>query len=308
MWCAGLAGLALIGCMSAAADHERLGDHAYREGRFLAAVAEYRAALRSGAGAPVWAKLGSAALQERQLATAIEAFSALQKADPDRATEAAIGLERVAQLADRSGGAVGGTSQGTYLAGAVRALRAVAPGRPLGRWALSTGAALDPTEALEALPAALASATAGRTVDSLLVAYGEAQRVTTACEAATRTFRTVLRRTRLVPLRNTAASGLGSCALRLGLDALGGNQADVAEHWFEAALGAVPGSDAGWRAEIGLGDARLAQGDVLGAALAYQSVLAARALPDSLRGLATEKLNALAAPPAAPASTPGARR
>lgn len=287
-----MVGAGLLGCVSAAADHERLGDHAYREGRFLAAAAEYRAAIRSGASAPAWAKLGSAALQERQLGTAIEAFTALQEADPDRATEAAIGLERVAQLADRSAG-----SEVIYLAGAVRAIRAVAPGRPLGRWALTSGAELDPTEALEAIPAALASATGARTVDSLLVAYGEAQRITTACEAATRTFRTVLRRSQVVPLRNTAAVGLGSCALRLGLDALGGNQAEVAEQWFESAIDAMPASEAGWRAEIGLGDARLIQGDVLGAVLAYQSVLSAPALPDSLRGMATDKLNALSRVP-----------
>ena len=281
-------GLGLGACVSAAADHERLGDIAYREGRFLAAVAEYRAALGSGAGANAWAKLGNAALNERRLDAAIEAFAALKAADPSRATEAAIGLERVAQIAER-----GGPPQVANLAGAVRAIRTAAPGRPLGRWALTRGTELGPAEALAALPGALASASGGRTVDSLLVLLGEAQQVTTACEAATRTFRIVLRRSRVAARRDAAASGLGGCALRLGLDALGGQQAETAERWFESAIAAVPASPAGWRAEIGLGDARLAQGDFLGAAQAYQSVLSVPAAPDSLRGLAAGKLNAL---------------
>lgn len=288
----GLALLLLAGCSVAAADHERLGDRAYREGRFPGAVAEYRAAAR-GAGRPrVWAKLGNAALQSRDLGIAIDAFTALAVADPGRSAEAAIGLERAAHLAER-----GGRAELGHLAGAVRALRTVAPGRPLGRFALAPTIDLPPGEALGALPAALASAVDARTVDTLLVAYGTAQWVTTACEAATRTFQTVLRRTRDLGLRASASGGVGACALRLGLDALAAEKATIAERWFEAALGAAPTTPSGWRAAIGLGDARLDQGDVLGAALAYQGVLSATGVPDSLTKLATEKLNALGAPP-----------
>jgi len=283
----------LGGCSAAAADHERLGDRAYAEGRFVPAVAEYQAAAK-GRGAPrVYAKLGSAALHSHELATAIDAFASLSATDPSRAAEAATGLEHAAELAERGGAAELGN-----LAIAVRALRAVAPGRPLGRFALAPMATLDPGEAVGALPAALASATDARAVDSLLVAYGEAQRVTTACDAATRTFAVVLRRARDAGLRATASSGTGSCALRLGLDALAGSQTEVAERWFQAAVAATPGVPTGWRASIGLGDARLNQGDPLGAALAYQSVLSAGAgVPDSLRKLATDKLNALGGPP-----------
>jgi hypothetical protein len=64
-------------------------------------------------------------------------------------------------------------------------------------------------------------------------------------------------------------------------------------------------SPAGWRAAIGLGDARLGQGDVLGAAMAYQRVLSATGVPDSLMKLAAGKLNALGAPPP---SAPEGRR
>jgi tetratricopeptide (TPR) repeat protein len=287
-----LLGALLGACSPAAADHERLGDRAYREGRFVAALAEYRAAGRSRGGARLYAKVGSAALHARDLGTAIDAFATLKEADPSRAAEAASGLERAAYLATH-----GSAAELLYLPAAVRALRAVSPGRPLGRFGLAPMSSLQATEALGALPAALASATDSRSVDSLLVAYGEAQRVTTACEAATHTFGSVLRRARNAGLRATAAQGIGACALRLGLDALAGQQAEVAEHWFERAVSAAPATPFSWRAAIGLGDARMTQGDVLGAAIAYQSVLSASGVPDTLRKLATEKLNTLSGPP-----------
>lgn len=288
--------LALLagGCVTAAADHERLGDRAYREGRFADAVAEYRAAQKSGVRDRVWAKLGAAALHDRALALGIEAYVELATADPSRAAEAAAGLERVAHLAER-----GGSGDLIHLANAVRALRTVAPGRPLGRFALAPAAGLPAVEALGALPAALASASDSRIVDSLLVAYGKAQQLTTACETATRTLRAVLRRTRDAGLRASAAEGVGACALRLGLDALAAEQAAAAERWFEEAIATAAATPSGWRAQIGLGDARLSQGDVLGAAIAYQAVAGAAGVPDSLATLAEGKLNALggAAPP-----------
>jgi hypothetical protein len=286
--------LAVTACASAAADHERLGDHAYRDGDYTLAVAEYRAALRSGAGARVWAKLGNAALKDGKLGVAVESYTTLRVDDPSRATEAAIGLERVAEAAEK-----GGATEAIHLAAAVRALRAV-PGRPLGRWALTPRAELGPSEAAGALPAMLASATQRKVVDSLLLLYGEAQQATTACEAAIRTYRTVLRRTASTSQRTAAGAGLGACGLRLGLDALGTHQGELAEQWFESAAAAVPSSPTGWRAEIGLGDSRLLQGDVLGAALAYQSVLSVETLPDSLRTLARAKLDSLGASPDRP--------
>ncbi len=275
-------------CSTAAADHERLGDRAYREGRYSDALAEYKSAQKSGSQTRVWAKLGAAALHDHALGVAIEAFISLQTADGSRSAEAAAGLERVAHLAER-----GGSSELVHLADAVHAIRTVAPGRPLGRFALTPMSGLPAQEALGALPAALASASDSRGVDSLLVALGTAQRVTTACETATRTLQTALRRTRDAGLRATASEGVSACALRLGLDALGGEQAEAAEKWFESAIAAAPATPSGWRAQVGLGDARLSQGDVLGAAIAYQTVLSAVGVPDSLAKLATGKLNAL---------------
>jgi hypothetical protein len=73
----------------------------------------------------------------------------------------------------------------------------------------------------------------------------------------------------------------------------------VAERWFESAVSAAPATPFGWRASIGLGDARVKQGDVLGAAIAYQTVLSAASVPDSLNKLAADKLNALGGSPPA---------
>ena len=53
------------------------------------------------------------------------------------------------------------------------------------------------------------------------------------------------------------------------------------------------GTPRGWRAQIGRGDARLMQGDAIGASVAYQSVLAGASVPDSLRTMAAARLNDL---------------
>lgn len=295
-----LVAVLLAGCGLAAADHERLGDQAYAEGRYPEALSEYRAAERAGARPRVWAKLGAAALAARDFAAAVEAYSRLADEDPTRVTEAATGLERSALQAERGGAAGVGT-----IAAAVQALRVVAPGRPLGRFALPPARGLGRAEALGVLPAALASAGSARAVDSLLVAYGTAQRLTTACEDAARTFRTALRRVRDPELRITAQDGLMGCALQLGLDALAAQRGEQAERWFETVLVTRASSESGWRSRIGLGDARLLQGDVLGAAIAYQTVISATGVPDSLAQLASRRLNSLggaAAPPAADAA------
>ena len=198
--------LGLSGCASAAADHERLGDHAYRDGEFAVAIAEYRAALRSGASSQVWAKLGNTALRGGQLGLAVEAYTTLRVDDPSRATEAAIGLERVAEAAER-----GGAAEAIHLAAAVRALRST-PGRPLGRWALTPRAELGPSEAAGALPAMLASAAGRKVVDSAAASVWRSATGHDGLRGAVRTYRTVLRRS------TSAASaydcGCGSGGLR----------------------------------------------------------------------------------------------
>lgn len=291
-------GVALLllagGCTIAAADHERLGDQAFREGRWAKALGEYQTAQRSGVKTRVWAKAGAAALKAEDFAAAVDAYTELARQDPTRSAEAAVGLERVARGAERRSGSAS-------VARAVLALRGIAPGRPLGRLALATlAAAGEPSDAIGILPAALATAGSARGVDSLLLRLADAQRATVACDGAARSYRTLLRRTEDGRLRTAARSGLADCALLLGQDALGVSDGPGAEQWFDLVLGYETESLRGYRARIGLGDARILQGDALGAAVAYQTVVSAPGVPDSVRAVAVAKLNGLGAASAVP--------
>jgi hypothetical protein len=66
-----------------------------------------------------------------------------------------------------------------------------------------------------------------------------------------------------------------------------------AEQWFIEVTQADPSSPVGLRGRIGWGDARLQQGDVLGAAIVWQSVLSAAGLPDSLRRMTQDRISDL---------------
>lgn len=282
--------LLALGCRLPAADHERLGDEAYAAGRFPEALAEYQAAQRGSPRSRVWAKMGAAALHARNHGAAVTAYRSLADADPTRATEAAIGLERAIEGARRSQGDPATVTRG------VVALRSVSPSRALGQLGrYSIGAAdLDAQTVLRVMPTALASAGTKRDVDSLLMRYADAYRTTTACDAAARGYQSVLRRSDRRPLLSAARDGLAFCALQLGLDALAAQEGERAEYWFGAVLESEPGSDRGLRAQIGRGDALLLLGDALGASVAYQAVLGARSAPDSLRSMAAGRLNSLA--------------
>jgi tetratricopeptide (TPR) repeat protein len=290
-WLGGLAG-----CTVAAADHERLGDEAFRERSFAKALSEYQAAQQTGARSRVWAKIAAAAIEVEEYGAAIEAFDRLAQEDPTRAAEAAVGLERVAQLVER-----GGPSGYPTIATAIAALRRVAPTRPLGRLALvSMGAAVEPRDAVTLIPTAMATAGSPRAVDSLLLRLAEAQRITVACDGAASSYRTVLRRTDDPKIRSAARDGLADCALILGQDALSSRDDTAAESWFALVVQFEPETVRGWRANVGVGDARLLRGDALGAAVAYQAVLSAVGVPDSLREAAAAKLNSLGAAPPPP--------
>lgn len=282
--------LAALGC-GAAADHERLGDRYYREARWAEAVAEYQAAQRASPAPEVWAKAGAAALHGDDLLAAVEAFTRLGENDPSRLIEAVRGLERVARAARR-----GRDSSSPALTAAVVAIRRLAPDRPLGglaRAAEAQGTA-DREEELRLMPAALAGASGAQDVNRLLLRYGTGLRATTACEQAVTVFRMAIRREPGWAIRRPAGEGLGACALQLGLDALAADRAAFAEQWFLEVTQADPSSPVGLRARIGWGDARLRQGDLVGAAIVWQSVLGSPGLPDSLRQLAQGRISELA--------------
>lgn len=286
---------AVAGCGGAAADHDRLGDRHYREGRFVEALAEYRAAQRTTPRSEVWAKAGAAALRAGDLMAAVDAFERLGTEDPARGAEAARGLERAARL-----GMLRGQPGSAAVAAAVMAIRRLSPDRPLGRLAAGSrlgGAAR--RDAARMLPAAIAAAGGHEDVNRLLIEYANGLRATTACEAAVKIYRTALRRVGTSGLRRDAQAGLAACALQLGLDAMAAERLDAAEQWLAEAAAADSTEAAGVQARIAWGAARLSQGDVLGAAIAWQAVASMPSAPDSLRQVATARLNSLghAGPP-----------
>lgn len=281
--------LLALGCSGSAADHERLGDAAYAEGEYGTALEEYRAAARRDDGAKLWAKLASSALKSGDLREAVEAYSRVAAADRDRATEAARGLELVARSAER-------TREDVALREAVEALRRLQPERvsPRQTIALVRSGQLEPAEAAGIGPLALAAASDAQTVDQMLVMYGSALRQTTACADAADVFLVALRRSRESGIRQRAAEGVGGCGLQLGLEALLIGDPLVATRWFQRVLAIDSTSERSRRALVGLGDARVGQGDILGAAIAYQDAMRPGA-SDSMVAMAQERLARLGA-------------
>lgn len=284
---------------------ELAGDHAYGTRHFAEALRDYRAASTHASGGRLWAKLAAAALHARDLRAASDAYRRLAAEDPTRAQEAAEGLDAVARAA-------GQRRDVPALRDAVLGLRAIAPERSIARYALvlvrSAGASAPGTEALSLLPAALAAAPDAAIFDSLLTTYAAALQESAGCDQAAPAFRAALRRAREPAVRARAGSGLAGCALRLGLTALGAGQMGVAADWLSQAARVDSTSWVGRRALVALGDARVGQGDILGAAIAFQTVLDLRLPTDSLTRLAATRLRALGAPqpllaPSAPIDT-----
>jgi tetratricopeptide (TPR) repeat protein len=277
--------LFLLGCPSAAADHAKLGDQAVTENDFNVAVAEYRAGVQASPRPELLAKLGAAALRLKNYREAAEAYRRLGETDPSRAGEAATGLERVARAA---------ADAHDHLAGreALLGLQSIAPERPAGRIALTLAMSgrFTAGDALPLLPYALAGARSDATVDSLLHLYGNALRETTACEDAVRIYQTLLRRS---GPGSPAADGLAECAVRLGMDAEALGQPEIAERWFRSALKADSLTDLGRQALMGLGYARLSQGDSLSAAVVFRTAVERWGSADSLGQGANQRLNAL---------------
>jgi hypothetical protein len=282
--------LLLLAC-GAAADHERLGDRHFRASKWAEAQSEYEAAVRGTFTPEVWAKLGDAAHRAGDLAMAVTAYERLSEADASRTAEAARGLERVSRTALRAG-----PTGDPALTAAVVALRRIAPERPLGRLAGAAEAqgTADRVEELSLMPSALASADASSEVNTLLLRWAASLRATTACEEAVSVYRMAVRRNPGLEMRKQAGEGLASCALQLGLDAFAADRASVAEQWFVEATQADPSSPAGVRARLGWGDAREAQGDLMGAAIVWQTVVGTPGAPDSLKAQARERISRLA--------------
>jgi tetratricopeptide (TPR) repeat protein len=283
--------LVMPSCTRSAANHEELGDRAYAAGSYADALAEYQLGRRSNAGsATLLAKVGAAALHAEDFELAAEAYRALGRRDRSRAEEAADGLDRVARAAL-------GANDRTALASALTGLREVAPRRPLGRYvvlaALDAVDRGDTAEAKALLPVAAASASDVARADSLLFVYGRALVRVRDCSNAVRVFEGVIRRQRAVAVVESAREGLGLCALVEGQMALEQGRPADAEGWFRRATAPGASPDVARAAFLGLGDVRMAQGDIAGAMESYQQALAGGTPGDTISQRAQEKLNAL---------------
>jgi tetratricopeptide (TPR) repeat protein len=281
----------LIGCTRSAANHEELGDRAYAAAAWADALAEYQLGRRSDAGsAPLLAKLAAAAMHAEDYELAAESYRALARRDRSRAEEAADGLDRAARAALAA-------NDRTALASALTGLREIAPRRPLGRYvvlaALDAVDRGDTAEAAALLPAAAASAVDATRADSLLFVYGMTLVRTRDCSTAVRVFEGVIRRQRAPAVIEPAREGLGLCALVEGQIALERGRPADAETWFRRATAPGASPDVVRAAFLGLGDVRLAQGDVAGAMESYQQALVGGTPGDTIAQRAQEKLNAL---------------
>jgi tetratricopeptide (TPR) repeat protein len=280
-----------LACQPSAADHEELGDRAYAAGAYRDAFAEYQLGLKAHPGsADLNAKVGAAAVHVGEFAGAVDAYVVLGERDRSRVGEAADGLERVARAAlaanDRSDAAK-----------ALAGLRAVAPGRPLGRYArlaaLDAADRGDTASALALLPGAAAAAADARSADSLLFVYGMAAVRARDCATAVPVFEGVIRRQREPAVADRAREGLGLCALVQGQRLLESGKPTEAEAWFRRATAPGAPTDVVRGAFLGLGDVKLAQGDVAAALESYQQAFAGGAPGDTITQRAQEKINAL---------------
>ena len=278
--------LLVVGCGWNSPDRERAGDVAWHAGRWTDAVADYRAA---GDAPRLTAKVADAALQAGALAESAAAWTKLGTDEPERAGEAAAGLARLADLAERDG------KQGA-LAAAILGIRRVAPGWPAGRLAGRLGPVAGMTdEDISAFTPALLAATPDRaTADPLLFSLAQADRARGACDLAVPLLEGVLRRTANPSLRDSAGTNLGWCELGLGLAALQAERSADAERWLERAMQRDPMGAVGRRAMVGFGDARLRQGDSAAAKTAWRVVASPAGPPDTLTQLALVRLTQIA--------------
>jgi predicted negative regulator of RcsB-dependent stress response len=183
------------------------------------------------------------------------------------------------------------------LASALTGLREVAPRRPLGRYvvlaALDAVDRGDTAEAAALLPVAAASAADAARADSLLFVYGRTLVRVRDCSTAVRVFEGVIRRQRAAVVVEAAREGLGLCALVEGETALAQGRPADAEGWFRRATAPGASPDVVRAAFLGLGDVRMAQGDLAGAMESYQQALVGGTPGDTISQRAQEKLNAL---------------
>jgi tetratricopeptide (TPR) repeat protein len=285
------AALACAAC-GHAGDAERRGDAAYGLGQFAEALRQYRSVAAGHASATIWAKVGAAALHSGELGEAADAYLHLAGEDPARAQEAAEGLEEVARAAERA-------DRGDALKRAVIGLQTVAPDRVPGRYALRVAQeeGAEPEDLLTLLPRAIAAAPDQAAADSLLALHARLLQRTSGCSQAMFQYRAVLRRSQDSSVRRAARKGAADCALSLGRRSVTSGRDEDAALWFAEAARMDSTSVAGRQALYAYGETRLAQGDTLAAALAFQAIATEPAVVDSFTGKARARLDAIGLTP-----------
>jgi Tfp pilus assembly protein PilF len=127
------------------------------------------------------------------------------------------------------------------------------------------------------------------------------------CATAVPAFEGVIRRQREPGVTERAREGLGLCSLVEGQRLLENGKPTEAEDWFRRATAPGAPADVVRGAFLGLGDVKLAQGDVAAALESYQQALAGGTPGDTIAQRAQEKINALGkadAPSPAPPQPP----
>jgi hypothetical protein len=264
-------------------DDEAVGDLAVAEGRWAEAVEAYG---RAGREPVVLAKRASAALEAGRPGAAALAWTELAERDSSRTGEAAVGLARSALMAQRDGDMLS-------LANAVRGLRTVAPGWPLGRLALPLRLAAFPSDedVIMLAPAILAAAPSRDVADEVLGALAGAWRERDRCDRAAPILDALSRR--LVGVAaSTAASGYAACRLRTGLQAIEAGDWVAARGPLSEAVNRDPDGATGRRALVALGDVHFQMGDVFAAQLAWRTAASAALETDSITALALDRLRA----------------
>ncbi len=281
----------VLAACSPISDHERLGDRRYADRAFVDALAEYRLAMRQRApGLELRAKFAQAALQAGSLGEAVTAYRDLARAEPTSADEAADGLTRAARLAL-------GARDMAALADALTALRDVAPQRPVGTLAATLGVGTEFARKPIAMDVLLQGAAAAATVpaaDSFLIAYADLNAHMGRCDAATRTYEAVLRRSRIVPpLVEAARGGLAGCAVEDGKVSLSAGALQDAEARFRKAISIGEPDSVVRLAWLLLGDSRWARSDTAVALDAYRRAASGAAEDDPIAARANEQMNRL---------------
>ena len=157
------------------------------------------------------------------------------------------------------------------------------------------------------LPAAAAAAGDARIADSLLYVYGMSAVRARDCATAVPVFEGVIRRQREPAVADGAREGMGLCSLVEGQRLLDGGKPAEAEDWFRRATAPGAPADVVRGAFIGLGDVKLAQGDVAAALDSYQQALTGGTPGDTITQRAQAKINALGKADA-PSSPPPKQR